>query len=691
VSKAFVVAGLTLLVGSLAAQKPDTARAVTDTSHAHKLPGLTVEGARARAVAPPVATREVDSLTLKRTQAGDSWDLIRRTAGIEVHQQGQGPGFASDAVIRGFTSDHSSDVLLVIDGVPVNLPLHGHVEGYSDWNVLLTAAATQLRVINGPASPLYGDFAFGGVVEVTTPWGREGPPSAAIRGTSFGDFEGWTLAGHLEGANGWLAGARLERHDGWRPNSTWGLVNGILRGRMRVGSGALETGLLLYGSDWDSPGFLSVADFNAGLLRTPGDSTDGGSAARGVLQARYTRLLAEHLGLSVLGWGQGLRSTVFLNIPESDEDLHQTGEFDRRAAGGGEAQLNWHTTVGDLSLGAGGRYDVVRYRLTETVDREFQDTEASYAGSFASGYGFARWRELIGSFQLDLGLRLDALRYESRDRLAGTGDRTHTAVELDPKAGIRYLASDRVAVLASLSRGFRGAPGVIADPTLVPQHSWAKEIGIELFPGQARFRVSAFRFDVSRDRIQDPVTRTITDLGRSVRQGVELDAEVPVGSKLRLTASATFNDARLKTAGLQDGRTAGGVLASMDNLPSGRPADLPSLHVVPLEPGDPLPGVSRYLARLGLEASLTRRVMAGGLLRLNGPFTPIGEPGVRTRVYPLVDLQGSLLTGWHGWTLDWELQNLFNTRYPEVRASGYLNPGDLRVLRIAFRSNPQGA
>jgi outer membrane receptor for Fe3+-dicitrate len=681
-SRTFAVFFLVGSIRPLVAQQADTA-------HAHKLPGLTVESARARAVAPPVATREVDSLTLKRTQAGDSWDLIRRTAGIEVHQQGQGPGFASDAVIRGFTSDHSSDVLLVIDGVPVNLPLHGHVEGYSDWNVLLPAAAVELRVIHGPASPLYGDFSFGGVVEVTTPWGRTGPPSAAIRATSFGDLEGWTLAGRSSESGGWMAGGRLERHDGWRPNSAYGLGNAILRGRTRAGAGTLEGGLLLYGSSWDSPGFLSIDDFNAGRLRVAGDSSDGGSAARVIGQGRYTRLLAPHLGFSVLGWGQALRSTVFLNIPEGDE-LRQTGEFDRRLAAGGEAQLNWHTTVGDLSLGAGGRYDAVRYRRTETENRQLTGTASSYAGSFGAGYGFARWRELIGPVQIDFGLRVDALHYRVRDRLAGRAAQSHTALVLGPKLGARYLASDRLAVLASVSRGFRGAPGVIADPALPPQTAWAKELGLEYFPGAARVRLSLFRFDVSHERIQDPISLTITDAGRSFRQGAELDALVPLGP-VRLTAAATFNDAELKTAGRQDGRTADGLLASLDHLPSGRPADLPSFHVVPLEPGDRLPGVSRYLARLGLETDLTRRVMVGGLLRLNGPFTPIGEPTVRTRVYPLVDLQGSLVTGWHGWTLDWELQNVFNTKYPEVRASGYLNPGDLRVLRIAFRSNPQGA
>jgi outer membrane receptor protein involved in Fe transport len=233
-----------------------------------------------------------------------------------------------------------------------------------------------------------------------------------------------------------------------------------------------------------------------------------------------------------------------------------------------------------------------------------------------------------------------------------------------------------MAVLASLSRGFRGAPGVIADPTLDPQTAWAKEVALELFPGDGKLRLSLFRFDVSRERIQDPVTRVIGEAGRSVRQGAELEAELPLGGRLRLIAAATLNDARIRSASAESrGRRAA------------EPPEEPPLllHVVPLEPGDRIPGVSRYLARIGAEARLTQRVMVGGLLRLNGPFTPIGEPSVRTQVYSLVDLSGSVRLGRGRWTLEWELQNVLDTRYPEIRSSGYLNPGDPRVLRLSLR------
>jgi outer membrane receptor for ferric coprogen and ferric-rhodotorulic acid len=38
-----------------------------------------------------------------------------------------------------------------------------------------------------------------------------------------------------------------------------------------------------------------------------------------------------------------------------------------------------------------------------------------------------------------------------------------------------------------------------------------------------------------------------------------------------------------------------------------------------------------------------------------------------------------------GAVVDLELQNLFDTKYPEIRASGFINPGAPRTLRAAIR------
>ena len=230
-------------------------------------------------------------------------------------------------------------------------------------------------------------------------------------------------------------------------------------------------------------------------------------------------------------------------------------------------------------------------------------------------------------------------------------------------------------LVGPVARGFRGAPGVISDPAREPERVWAKELGIEWVGTLAQVQLALFRLDVAGERVQDPITRDITGAGRSVRQGVEGSVEFPLGPRLRLTATGTVNDANISET----------LAAPSPVVVLERAGVRSSLHVIPLAPGDPVPGVSRYLAQAGLKAVVSGRLTVGGLVRLNGPFTPIGEPAVETQSYVVADLEGTVALGRSRWLLDWELQNVFNTRYPEVRSSGYLNPGTPRALRISVR------
>jgi outer membrane receptor for ferric coprogen and ferric-rhodotorulic acid len=95
--------------------------------------------------------------------------------------------------------------------------------------------------------------------------------------------------------------------------------------------------------------------------------------------------------------------------------------------------------------------------------------------------------------------------------------------------------------------------------------------------------------------------------------------------------------------------------------------------------------VARWFGRTGVEADLLGWLTSRALLRFSGPYTPIGEPSVRTQEYAVVDLGASVRLGGSGTTLDLDLLNAFDTKYPELRASGFLNPGAPRSLRAAVR------
>lgn len=682
VGRGVISAALAILVVRIPEARAQTQDSVqpVDSAEVRQLQAITVTAERPRSVAPPVTTLEVPAAELRRTFADNPYDLLRRTSGIEVHEQGQGPGFASDAVIRGFSSDHSSDVLLVLDGVPLNLPVHGHVEGYSDWSILSPAGVSSLRVITGPASPLYGDFALAGVVEVFTASDASGI-SGGMFGSSYGDAGGWLRSGNRSRRGGVMGALEGRRQQGWRDNSAYWLGNGLLRGWRRVGTGRLEGGLALYGSTWDSPGFVSVSRYNEDALTAAMDPTDGGSAYRGIAHGRFTSVAGE-TGIEATAWLQRVHSGVFLTIPE-DGVLQQSDERDRRTALGGRFQVNRPVGGGDLSTGVDGRADFAGYDLYNTQQRNRVSPTKLYDARYFSGGAFVRWRTLVGTHvALDLGARADAVHYRSLDRLTGTPWRSNGNLIVSPKVGARYLAGGGWSILTSLSQGFRGAPGVVADPSLEPIRGWSKELGARYDGTAVTAQLALFRLDVSHERIQDPVTREILPTGKSLRQGVNLDAEVRLSKWLTLQADGTINDARVK--GDPPAEVSPLLAAHPVIGPGGKPIR-PSFHIEPLEPGDPVPNVASWLGRVGVEAALSSRLSAEGRVRFSGPYTPIGEPAVETSSYAVLDLGGSIQVGSAGTTLDLELQNVFDTKYPEIRASGFINPGSPRTLRAGIR------
>src|SRR6267378_2109106 len=178
----------------------------------------------------PIGFTSVSPQALHASVAINAYELLRQTAGLEVHDQGQGPGFASTASLRGFASDHSTDLALWVDGVPVNEPVNGHAEGYNDWSLMFPGGIQDIDVVRGPTSALFGNFALSGVVNVRTLQRMRGS-ELTLSGGSFGRAEAMALTGFDHGADGGgVLGVRFDREDGFRPNSR----NDVAQGHARI-------------------------------------------------------------------------------------------------------------------------------------------------------------------------------------------------------------------------------------------------------------------------------------------------------------------------------------------------------------------------------------------------------------------------------------------------------------------------
>ena len=658
------------IVGICAAR---TARA-QDTTHTHGIPPdsarrlETVQIVAAPADrAQPVSVTHVDALAIRVTPSNNPYDLLRQTAGVDIHLQGQGPGFASDASLRGFSSDHSTDIALWVDGVPVNEPVNGHAEGYNDWTVLFPGGIEDIDVIRGPTNALFGNFAMAGVVNVRTMERMRGTELTAGTG-SFGRAEAMIMTGFDHGARGGgMVGAHVLREDGFRPNSRNDVVHAHGRIVHDLNSAVrIDAGTELYGSNWNSPGFLSEDEFRAHDYGVVSNPTDGG----------YKRRAQERVSLRVLTGGMLWRTTayatesrwqLYLTIPPAGGRFEgsgsQTEEEDSRAGLGATSALTWSLPNGEVTLGGETRWDRSRYENYFTTSRRRDSVAANLTGRQVLGAPFLQsYFNFTDRLRVDLGLRYDVLATRSTPRGGATADGTHGVVS--PKIGALVHLSPSVGLFGNVSRGFRSSDGVIADPTLEPITEWAYETGLKLDRNLLSASATLFRMDVSNEQTFNPITLASENGGASRRQGLELDAKLPPVARLAtVSANWTFNDARYRhlVAEAEDG--------------GAPPAALDGLRVY---------NTSKSQGEAALDIAPTRapwRVRLSGTWALG--YSPFDEPGVVLPGYGLGNVGAT-------WTfakaeVDGGVRNLFDRAYAELVAGHVYSPGEPRTFYVRFR------
>ncbi|MHB1311320.1 MAG: TonB-dependent receptor [Gemmatimonadaceae bacterium] len=630
---------------------------------AHDLRAVTVVAAPTDASQPSGLTH-VPADALRLVPANGTWDLLRQAAGLEIHQQGQGPGFASDASMRGFSSDHSTDLALWIDGVPINEPVNGHAEGYNDWSLLFRDAVRDIDVVKGPTSPLFGNFALSGVVNVRTLERFRGSQVSADAG-SFGTGGATLLTGfdHRERGGG-VFGLHAEHEDGFRPNGGFTLLQGHARVVHELGAGvSIDAGAELYGADWKSSGFLSEEEFAAHQYDIVSNPSDGGLKRRAQERVSLRVIRGSLIWRSTVYATQG-RWRLFLTIPPEGGRFEGTGsqtdEHDRRSGLGATSAATWLLPRAEVTVGTETRWDQSRYENYFTTARVRDSSQTLVAGRQLSGALFLQSQLDLGArWRLDAGVRADA--FDTRSTPEGGGASGATAAILSPKVGALFRLTSAIATYANVSRGFRSTDGVISDPALPLISAWAYESGVRYARGGAHASAALFRMNVSNEQTYDPIARGSSSGGASRRQGLELAWGMPVTRRAHLGGEWTFNDARYtrQTITAEDGSTA--VVDGMRVYNTAQYVGAAALEVMP--------------------RGTAWRLRVGGTWV--GPYSPFDEPGVVLAGYGL--MHAALSARMLGVDVDVGIRNALDRAYPEVVAGHLVAPGQPRALSIGVR------
>jgi len=103
------------------------------TAEPYTIPTVLLKADRATSAASSLVINSIDFDTRPKNSAQD---MLRLVPGLFIAQHAGG-GKAEQIFVRGFDCDHGTDVAAFVDGITVNMPSHGHGQGYMDLHFLI--------------------------------------------------------------------------------------------------------------------------------------------------------------------------------------------------------------------------------------------------------------------------------------------------------------------------------------------------------------------------------------------------------------------------------------------------------------------------------------------------------------------------------------------------------------------------
>src|ERR1051325_4530516 len=160
------VLALACVIWSTAAAQDKTnalPTAMAKTNETVRLPEVLVQGREERLVGIADSATEgtIGAKQIEMQPILRAGEILETVPGVIITQHAGG-GKANQYFLRGFNLDHGTDFATSIDGMPVNLPTHGHGEGYADMNTVIPEFVERVDFRKGPYYADVGNYGSGG-------------------------------------------------------------------------------------------------------------------------------------------------------------------------------------------------------------------------------------------------------------------------------------------------------------------------------------------------------------------------------------------------------------------------------------------------------------------------------------------------------------------------------------------------
>jgi outer membrane receptor protein involved in Fe transport len=388
-------------------------------------------------------------------------ELLEVVPGLIVTQH-SGDGKANQYFLRGFNLDHGTDLATSVDGVPVNMPTHGHGQGYTDINFVIPELMQSIEYRKGTYYAETGNFSAAGAVDMRYRRALDAPLVVLEGGEDH--YARSLIAGSADVSGGTLLmGFDYAHIDGpWELPENYRKRNGLLRYSRETPDGLFSVTAQGYEGDWQATDQIPLRAVQSGSIDRFGtvDPTGGGNSHRYGLSADWTGTLGRGRSkalLYALDYDLDLISNFsYFTDPEHGDQFQQ---IDQRRVYGGDwswrSSFAWLGFDQELATGLQARHDDIgKVGLYRTIAGERFETvrEDSVRQTSYGLYGSVdtRWSDHV---RTTVGLRADHFDFDVDAGLAVNSGRASDSI-VSPKFALVLGPWSKTEFFFNAGKGF---------------------------------------------------------------------------------------------------------------------------------------------------------------------------------------------------------------------------------------------
>ncbi len=508
----------------------------------------------------------LNALDFQLKPINSAQDLMRNVPGL-VTAQHAGGGKAEQIFLRGFDVDHGTDVSASVDGIPVNMPSHGHGQGYLDLHFLIPETVKNTEIAKGTYDAANGDFTTAGAVKFRTLDRLDNNlfqlqigavPTQRTPSVSRG-----LLMYQLptsDKISSYVASEYIFAPSYFEASQDFKRFNVMSKTNFEVGkNGNLKLLLSHFHSTWNASGQIPERAVENGAITRFGaiDNTEGGKTSRQNASLTYTQI-AQNQSFEAQIYASKYDFSLFSNFTFFANDSingDMINQKDDRFIAGFNSKYVVSNSKNKLTVGVGLRYDDINNGLFLAPKRQITETTASAIIYETATHLYAKNEfELTPKLRAEIGLRLNYFNFDVRDNLPTDANReNYTAknnqFQIAPKTNITYSFLNNYKLFLNAGRGFHSndARSVVQDRgnSKLPD-AWGGEIGMQMRPlSKLLISAAVWGLELDNELVFVGDDGTTENNGASRRVGIDVGVRATLTDWLFVDADVNFSRGRL--------------------------------------------------------------------------------------------------------------------------------------------------